>query len=75
MKLGICNVNLNLNIIQSLATNVTKLRPAQLFGKRIREITATESYRKYLSQKHFENVERENEDWALAMSSKVYYYN
>ena len=68
------NIQMDTVILDKVSANGIKLRPAQLFGKRIREVTATEAYRQYVSQKHIENIEKENEDWADAMSSRVYYY-
>lgn len=67
------NISINPNMANVNAEEIV-LRPAQLMGKRLREVSATEGYRQYIYQKHMENIRRENEDWAVAVSSKTRYY-
>ena len=67
------NISINSNMLNENVDEVV-LRPAQLIGKRLREVSATVAFQQYIYQKHMENIRRENEDWAETVSCKTRYY-
>ena len=67
------NININPNILNENVDEVV-LRPAQLMGKRLREVSEDMKCLQYLYQMRMEKIRRENEDWTEAVSCKNRYY-
>ena len=68
------NLELNKAMMDDLSVTVAKkLRPAQLFGLRLRQTANNPSIQSYLQQKRIENIEKEQGDWTNTMSSNTRY--
>lgn len=67
------NININPNILNENVDEVV-LRPAQLMGKRLREVSEDMKCLQYLYQMRMDKIRRENEDWAETVSCKNRYY-
>lgn len=67
------NININPNMLSGNVDEVV-LRPAQLMGKRLREVSENMECLQYLYQMRMDKIRRENEDWAETVSCKNRYY-
>jgi|GEM_PF-5591248 hypothetical protein len=67
------NININPNILNENVDKVV-LRPAQLMGKRLREVSENMECLQYLYQMRMDKIRRANEDWAETVSCKNRYY-
>lgn len=67
------NININPNILNENVDKVV-LRPAQLMGKRLREVSENVECLQYLYQMRMDKIRRANEDWAETVSCKNRYY-
>ena len=67
------NININPNILNENVDKVV-LRPAQLMGKRLREVSENMECLLYLYQMLMDKIRRANEDWAETVSCKNRYY-
>mgnify|MGYP000177106997 FL=1 len=67
------NININPNILNENVDKVV-LRPAQLMGKRLREVSENMKCLQYLYQMRMDKIRRANEDWAETVSCKNRYY-
>lgn len=67
------NININPNILNENVDKVV-LRPAQLIGKRLREVSENMECLQYLYQMRMDKIRRANEDWAETVSCKNRYY-
>ena len=67
------NININPNILNENVDKVV-LRPAQLMGKRLREVSENMKCLQYLYQMRMDKIGRANEDWAETVSCKNRYY-
>ena len=67
------NININPNILYENVDKVV-LRPAQLMGKRLREVSENMECLQYLYQMRMDKIRRANEDWAETVSCKNRYY-
>lgn len=67
------NININPNILNENVDKVV-LRPAQLIGKRLREVSENMECLQYLYQIRMDKIRRANEDWAETVSCKNRYY-
>lgn len=67
------NININPNILNENVDKVV-LRPAQLMGKRLREVSENMECLQYLYQMRMDKIRRANEDWAATVSCKNRYY-
>lgn len=67
------NININPNILNENVDEVV-LRPAQLMGKRLREVSEDMKCLQYLYQMRMDKIRRANEDWAETVSCKNRYY-
>lgn len=66
------NININPNILNENVDEVV-LRPAQLMGKRLREVSEDMKCLQYLYQMRMDKIRRENEDWAETVSCRTRY--
>lgn len=66
------NININPNILNENVDKVV-LRPAQLMGKRLREVSENMECLQYLYQMRMEKIRRENGDWTETVSCKTRY--
>ena len=57
------NININPNMLNGNVDELV-LRPAQLMGKRLREVSEDMKCLQYLYQMRMDKIRRENEDWA-----------
>jgi len=67
------NININPNILNENVDKVV-LRPAQLMGKCLREVSENMECLQYLYQMRMDKIRRANEDWAETVSCKNRYY-
>ena len=67
------NININPNILNENVDKVV-LRPAQLMGKRLREVSENMECLQYRYQMRMDKIRRANEDWAETVSCKNRYY-
>ncbi len=67
------NININPNILNENVDEVV-LRPAQLMGKRLREVSEDMKCLQYLYQMRMDKIRRANEDWAETVSCQNRYY-
>ena len=67
------NISINSNILNKNVDEVV-LRPAQLMGKRLREVSENMECLQYLYQMRMDKIRRANEDWAETVSCKNRYY-
>ena len=67
------NININPNILNENVDGVV-LRPAQLMGKRLREVSEDMKCLQYLYQMRMDKIRRANEDWAETVSCRNRYY-
>lgn len=67
------NININPNILNENVDKVV-LRPAQLMGKCLREVSENMKCLQYLYQMRMDKIGRANEDWAETVSCKNRYY-
>lgn len=67
------NININPNILNENVDKVV-LRPAQLMGKRLKEVSENMKCLQYLYQMRMDKIRRANEDWAETVSCKNRYY-
>lgn len=67
------NININPNILNENVDKVV-LRPAQLMGKRLREVSENMKCLQYLYQMRMDKIRRANKDWAETVSCKNRYY-
>ena len=67
------NININPNILNENVDKVV-LRPAQLMGKRLREVSENVECLQYLYKMRMDKIRRANEDWAETVSCKNRYY-
>ena len=66
------NININTNMLNGNVDELV-LRPAQLMGKRLREVSENMECLQYLYQMRMDKIRRENEDWAETVSCKTRY--
>lgn len=66
------NININPNMLNGNVDELV-LRPAQLMGKRLREVSEDMKCLQYLYQMRMDKIRRENEDWAETVSCKTRY--
>lgn len=66
------NININPNMLNGNVDELV-LRPAQLMGKRLREVSENMECLQYLYQMRMDKIRRENEDWAETVSCKTRY--
>lgn len=66
------NININPNMLNGNVDELV-LRPAQLMGKRLREVSEDMKCLQYLYQMRMDKIRRENEDWAETVSCRTRY--
>lgn len=66
------NININPNMLNGNVDELV-LRPAQLMGKRLREVSEDMKCLQYLYQMRMDKIRRENEDWVETVSCKTRY--
>lgn len=66
------NININPNMLNGNVDELV-LKPAQLMGKCLREVSEDMKCLQYLYQMRMDKIRRENEDWAETVSCKTRY--